>query len=122
MRCLLVIAAVSNAQEVPLIARLPVDQLLKRLAGPQAPDVVRDLWGHMIGSRLSGGVWHHGNFRVGPEGMVRRQRLRALHIERRGRKMPVIQRRDQIFIDHMLPAPDIDDCGTFWQQGQITGV
>ncbi len=53
-----------------------------------------------------------------PERMPGRQRFFAEDVEGGARELPVVERRQQVGLDHQLAAPAIDDIGAFGQGGE----
>ncbi len=72
--------------------------------------------------RHGGSVWlsHAGdmrcqhNSRVTPERVTCRQRLNAAHIEHRCRKLALVQCLQEVGLDQMIAASEINQSGTRW--------
>ena len=65
---------------------------------------------------------HDRDLRVRPKRTLRRQRLRPQRIERGIGQLPGIERRDQILLDDMLAAPDIDNHCALWHRREVAGA
>ena len=93
------------------ISRGPVHvarELLRRSACFELPQPRGDLLGRRAVRRGRREVRRDGDLRMGPERVLGRQGLDAEDVERRARQLPIVERRQQIFIDDRAASPDID--------------
>ena len=109
-------------REKPSIAACRIDPVQQRAAFRAAPDVVEDDRGRSERIGDAGDVRGDHDPRVPPERVPRRQRLVAEDVERRGRKLTPVERRDQILFDEMGAAAGIDQAGACRQEIEGAGI
>src|SRR5689334_8314617 len=81
-----------------------------------------DQWRDLGGKLSARGMRDDRDARMAPERMLLRQRFLAEHIERCGDELAAIQRGDEIGIDDLRTAAEIDYRGGFRQQREILGA
>src|SRR5579875_2132345 len=96
-----------------------IDAIRHRLAALQAPQMRADQRRDIGGELPARGVRDHGDAGVAPKGMILRQRLLAENVERRGGEMAAVERGDEIAIDDMRAAAEIDQRRTFGHKREV---
>ena len=83
--------------------------MLQGLAGLEALDVGDHGAHRRLGHGHAGDMRRHEDARMLPEGMLLRQRLLAEHVERGAADLAAVEGLQQVFLDEVAAAPDIDD-------------
>ena len=96
--------------------------VLINIPAPGLPPATADIFEYPRGQGFRMGAPRRVGPWVFPERVVARQRLDAEEVEGRGIDMAGINRGNEIVIDHMFAARQIDDCGAFGQSGKVRGV
>ena len=93
--------------------------VLINIPAPGLPPATADIFEYPRGQGFRMGAPRRVGPWVFPERVVARQRLDAEEVEGRGIDMAGINRGNEIVIDHMFAARQIDDCGAFGQSGKV---
>ena len=76
----------------------------------------------VAGSGVAGDMRRHQHLRMVPERAAGRQRLLAEHVQRGAAEMAGVERLDQVVLDQVLAARDVDHAGAVRQLGEGGGI
>src|SRR5437879_5823258 len=104
------------------ISSVAVHQTGYLFAALQCADLVGNLPDTLVAQGQRRDMRRQRDARLLPERMRRRQRLLAHHVQRGAGDMPILHQRQQIFLDQMGAARDVDQVGAVRQFCQCAPV